>query len=128
MKPQRLVYAVIAPLRRRLERHFLAPKTARFLHDRQARLIIQEKHTQNYYAVRAYPVTEISVHQEQLRLQLKLLGEQSLRVIISSQRTHQPLAELTVPIRESQDTIDLHLDGTVLKLELAPTPSLDALP
>src|SRR5579871_2153590 len=111
MKPQHWVYAVIDPLRRRLERRFQHPRTARFLQDRQARLIIQDTHTHNFYAVRAYPVTDISVQQEQLRLRVELLAQQQLQVVVINPSTRDTLTEVIVPVRDAPDTIVLPLDG-----------------
>ena len=128
MKSRRWVYAVIDPLRRRIEKRFPDPETARFLQVRRARVIIEEKHTNNFYAVRASPVTDISVEREKLRLRMKLIAQQRLHVAVINPSTLDTLAEVIVPISASPDTIALHLDGIVVKLELDPAPTADVSP
>ena len=73
-------------------------------------------------------MTDISVEQEQLRLRMKLLARQRLQVVVINPSTLDTLAEVTVPVSELPDTIDLHLDGIVLKLELDLAPTADAFP
>ena len=87
MKSRRWVYAVIDPLRRRIEKRFLDPETARFLQVRRARVIIEEKHTNNFYAVRPGGNCTVS-----LTFTPGALGERGGTLTVTSDGTGSPQA------------------------------------
>jgi len=98
--------------------------TAQFLNLRNARITAQESGSKSFYTVKLYPETDVQIKDETLHIQVKLLPQQQLRVSVYSHSKQQMIADVTAPIDDDSDVMNLTLGNIYLKLEVDADPSM----
>lgn len=122
MKPRLLKPTFALFLRQWVEWLPFDQNSAQFLKERNARVTVQAEGSQSFFVVKVLPSTDIATPTGQLRIRVKLLSHQMLRVSVYSQANKRYLVDITSPLDQDGGAMTLNMDNIRLKIEMDAHP------